>query len=112
MRKLLFVGLIASLGSLAASAASGAELFGTVSENGKPLPQGVALKLECAGGSASASTDQFGSYSLKTPATGDCKLTLTYKNATPSLKVTVYEKPGRYDLVVKDEAGKVTLTRK
>ncbi len=32
---------------MAAAAASAAEIHGTVSEGGKPLPQGVALKLEC-----------------------------------------------------------------
>jgi hypothetical protein len=35
-----------------------------------------------------------------------------YKGSSPSLKVTLYEKPSRYDLVVAGEAGKLTLTRK
>jgi hypothetical protein len=95
-----------------ASAAAGAEIHGTVSENGKPLPQGVALKLDCGSASGSATTDQFGSFSLKVAATGDCRLTLEYKGSSPSLKVTLYEKPSRYDLVVKEEAGKLTLARK
>jgi hypothetical protein len=95
-----------------AAAASGAEVHGTISENGKPLPQGVAVKLDCSGTSASATTDQFGGYSLKTSATGDCKLSLDYKGANLSLPVAVYEKPSRYDLVVKNEGGKATLARK
>ena len=95
-----------------AAAAVASEVFGTVSENGKPLAAGVALKLACEGGSASGVTDEFGSYSLKTPATGDCRLSLTHKGSSPSLKVTLYEKPSRYDLVVKDEAGKLSLARK
>jgi hypothetical protein len=37
---------------------------------------------------------------------------LEYKKASPSVKVTVYEKPSRYDLEVKDTAGKLSLTRK
>ena len=95
-----------------AAAAVASEVFGTVSENGKPLAAGVAMKLTCEGGSASGVTDEFGSYSLKTPATGDCRLSLTHKGSSPSLKVTLYEKPSRYDLVVKDEAGKLSLARK
>jgi hypothetical protein len=97
---------------LSAPAVFGSELFGTVSENDKPLAQGAVLKLECGDASASGVTDQFGAYSLKTAATGDCRLTLTYKGSSPSLKVTLYEKPSRYDLVVKEDAGKITLARK
>jgi hypothetical protein len=95
-----------------ASAAAAAEIHGTVSENGKPLPEGTALKLDCGGASASAATDQFGSYSLKVAVAGDCRLTLNYKGSSPSLQVTLYEKPSRYDLVVKEESGKLTLSRK
>ncbi|HJW13408.1 MAG TPA: hypothetical protein VJ776_01860 [Thermoanaerobaculia bacterium] len=95
-----------------AGAALAAEIHGTVSEGGKTLPEGVPLKLDCSGTSASAQTDQFGSYSLKIAATGECTLSLEYKKSSPSVKVTVYEKPGRYDLVVKEEAGKLVLTRK
>ncbi len=109
MRTLLLVGVISLV--LAAEAGA-AEIHGTVSENGKPLPQGVSLKLDCGGTSASTQTDQFGSYSLKVAATGECRLSLEYKGSKPSLSVTVYEKPSRYDLVVKDEAGKVSLGRR
>ena len=89
-----------------------AEIHGTVSENGKPVAQGVALKIECGAASASAKTDEFGSYSLKIAATGECRLSVDYKGQSPSLKVTLYEKPGRYDLTVKEEAGKLVLARK
>jgi len=97
------------LGIFLATALSAAEVHGTISENGKPLPQG---KLACEGAAgASASTDSFGGYSLKTSAAGDCKLTLDYKGGL-SLLVKVYDKPSRYDLVVKTEGGKATLSRK
>jgi len=95
-----------------AGVALAAEVHGTVSEGGKTLPAGVPVKLDCSGTSASAQTDQFGSYSLKIAATGECTLSLEYKKSSPSVKVTVYEKPSRYDLVVTEEAGKLNLTRK
>ncbi len=120
MKKTLVCIALLSLG--AATAVRAAEIFGTISENGKALPAGVAVKLDCGSGSGSGSggggasvsgaTDQFGSYSLKSTATGDCRLTLTYKGANPSLPVTLYEKPGKYDLVVRGDAGKLTLSRK
>ena len=103
---------LAALSLMLASAAAAAEIHGTVSENGKPLPQGVALKLDCTSASASTTTDQFGSFSLKVAATGDCRITVNYKGSSPSLKVTLYEKPSRYDLVVKEESGKLVLSRK
>jgi hypothetical protein len=100
------------LGILWAAAAAGAEVHGTISENGKPLPAGAAVKLDCSGVSANATTDEFGGYSLKTSATGDCKLSLDYKGSSLSLPIAVYEKPSRYDLVVKNEGGKASLARK
>ena len=89
-----------------------AEIHGTVSEGDKAVPEGVALKLACAGTTAEAKTDQFGSYSLKIGATGECELSIDFKKASGSLKVAVYDKPSRYDIVVKEEAGKLTLARK
>ena len=104
---------IAALGVLALAAlASAAEIHGTISESGKSLPQGVPVKLDCSGTSASGVTDQFGGYSIKINATGDCKVSLESKGASASLSVTVYDKPSRYDLVVKTEGGKTSLVRK
>jgi hypothetical protein len=93
-------------------ALSAAELHGTISEGGKTLAQGVPVKLDCGGTTASAATDQFGGYSLKIAATGQCKMTVDYKGASASLTVAVFEKPSRYDLEVKQEAGKLSLARK
>ncbi len=108
MRKALAIAVLC----LAPCAALAAEVFGTVSENGKPVPQGTSLKLDCGDASASAVTDQFGSYSLKTGRTGDCVLTVSYKGSTGSLKVTMYEKPARYDLAITPQGGKLTIVRK
>ena len=89
-----------------------AEIHGTVSEGDKAVPGGVALKLDCSGTTATAETDQYGSYSLKVAATGECQLSVDYKKASGSLKVTVYDKPSRFDVVVKEEGGKLSLARK
>ena len=109
MRKTLSAAL---LGTILAAFLPAAELHGTISENGKPLPQGVAVKLECPGGASSGKTDSFGGYSLKASAAGDCKLSVDYKGSSLSLPVTLYDKPSRYDLVVKNEGGKAMLVRK
>ena len=110
MKKSLSAGL---LGALLAAAMPAAEVHGTISEGGKPLPQGVAVKLDCPGAAAaSGATDSYGGYSLKTGAPGECKLSVDYKGSSLSLPVTVYDKPSRYDLVVKNEGGKASLARK
>jgi len=93
-------------------ALSAAEIRGTVSEGGKPVAAGVPLKLDCGGTTASASTDEFGGYSLKIAAGGQCKLSIDYKGASASLSVAVFEKPSRYDLELRQEAGKLSLARK
>lgn len=95
-----------------ASAAVAAEIHGTISEGGKPVPKGVALKLDCGGTTAQATTDEFGSYSLKTSATGDCRLSVEYQGSTGSIGVAVYDRPSRYDLAVSKDGGKLALSRK
>ena len=109
MKKLLLsAGLLAGL----SAAAAAAEIHGTLSEGGKPVPAGTAVRLECSGTSAGGSTDAYGSYSVRIGATGACKFVLDWKGASLSLPVTVYEKPSRYDLVVAEEGGKPVLRRK
>jgi hypothetical protein len=106
------VPVAAAVALLVSAAGGAAEIFGTISEGGKPLAAGAAVKLECGSASVSGVTDQFGSYSMRSSASGECTFTLTYKNSSASLKVTLYEKPSRYDLVVKQEAGKLEIARK
>jgi opacity protein-like surface antigen len=114
MRKALSLGVLSVCLAAAASAASAAEIHGTLSEGGKPVAKGTNLKLVCGDVIANAATDEFGAYSLKTATTpsGDCKLSVTYKGSTPSLSVVVYDRPSRYDLEVREESGKLTLARK
>lgn len=95
-----------------ATVAAAAEIHGTVSDGGKPVPKGVALKLDCAGTTAQSATDDFGSYSLKVAASGECRLTVDYQGASGSLTVSVYDKPSRYDLAVAKDGGKLVLSRK
>ncbi len=96
---------------LAASAAAGGEIYGTLSDEGKPVATGT-LRLACADATAEAKTDAYGSYSLKTAATGKCTLSVPSAAGAPALAVTVYEKSTRYDLVLGHAGGKTTLSRK
>jgi hypothetical protein len=99
-------------GVLAAAFAAAAEIHGTVTDGGKPVGEGVAVKLDCGGASGSAKTDGFGAYSVKTPAGGECTVSVDYKGGSASTKVTVYDKPTKYDLALKQDGGKWTLERR
>jgi hypothetical protein len=101
-----------AVGVLAAALAGAAEIHGTVTEGGKPVPGGVAVRLDCGGATASAKTDSFGSYSLKAASGGECTVAVDYKGGSASTKVTVYEKPSKYDLELKQEGGKWSLERR
>jgi hypothetical protein len=104
---------VLGLSGLAICAAmSAGEIHGTVSDGGASVAKDTALRLECGSKSATAKTDEHGSYSLRVEGTGECRLSLEYKGSTPSLRVTVYDRPSRYDLVVAEEGGKPVLRRK
>ena len=109
MKKLAILALISGLGAVEAQAG---EIFGTLSEGGKPVAAGVALKLSCSGAAVSAKTDAYGSYRLRGDVSGKCTLQAQFKNEAPSLDVVVYEKPARYDLVVSVKDGKYRMERK
>ena len=96
---------------LAASAAAAGEIYGTLSDQGKPVASGT-LRLTCGDAATEARTDGYGAYSLKTSATGKCTLSVPTASGAPSLAVTVYEKSARYDLVLAHAGGKTTLSRK
>jgi hypothetical protein len=101
------------LASLAfAGAARAGEVYGTITESGKPAGAAVALKLACEGVSAEGKTDAYGSYRLKVAATGNCTLTVASKAGSPSLALNLYDKPARYDLVLTLSGGKYAVARK
>jgi len=111
MRTGMLAAMLTMLTLALAPAVSAAEIHGTLSESDKPVPD-AALTLDCGGTTVSAKTDRFGSYSLKIGATGECRLSLERGGGSLALKVAVYEKPGRYDLVVATEGGRPVLRRK
>lgn len=95
----------------AASAAGAGEIYGTLSDQGKPVAAGT-LRLACGDAAGEAKTDAYGAYSVKVSATGKCTLSVTSAPGAPSLAVTVYEKSARYDLALGRAGGKTILSRK
>jgi len=97
---------------LSAVPAVAAEVYGTVSEGGRPVGEGVTLAIACGGKSATASTDKTGSYHLDAPATGKCGLTITLKGESATLEVAAYEEGAQVDVVLERKDGRLSARRK
>jgi hypothetical protein len=96
----------------AASAAMAGEVYGTITDAGKPVPAGVKVEVTAGGNTYTGETDKFGTYHVFAKEKGKCTLTVYYKDQKPSASIFSYEKATRYDWTVETEDGKLTLKRK
>ena len=103
---------LAFLLSLTAGSAIAAEVYGTVSEGGRPVGEGVTLAIACGGKTANATTDKTGSYHLDAPATGKCGLTITIKGESATLEVAAYDEGAQVDVVLERKDGRLSARRK
>jgi len=118
MTRILGTGLVLML--LAASPASAGRIFGDITMDGKPMPEGATLiitqplaaKDSTAAGADTTKTDKVGSYKLNVKGEGKCLLTLSFAKESAQLAVFSYKVATRYDLIVEKVAGKLTLRRK
>ncbi|HEV8336573.1 MAG TPA: hypothetical protein VGR67_09170 [Candidatus Polarisedimenticolia bacterium] len=107
MRKLM-AGLL-----LFSSSALAGEMYGTITEAGKPIGEGVAVEARCGEKSYPAvKTDKSGAYHLAVQEKGKCHLTVRYKSQSPALDVASYDEGVQVDLVLESKDGSYTLRRK
>lgn len=104
---LLLVGLL-SLSSVC----SAGEIYGAISEGGKPVVAGIKVEIVSPSKTYPAETDKFGAYRIFVKEKGKCTLKVTYKDQSPSAEVFSYEKSTRYDWVLETQNGKLALKRK
>ena len=106
---------------LAASNAEAGRLLGDIRLDGKPVAEGLTVRLvpvaAAAPGAApavvdSTKTDKFGSYKLMAKEEGKYVLTLVFEKQSVSLEVYAYKEATRYDLVLEKKDGKLSLRRK
>jgi hypothetical protein len=89
-----------------------AQIFGSLKENGRPVPAGVKFEVFCGGKSyASGQTDGYGAYSINT-ARGKCTFQVYYKGDAPYVDVYSYDNAVRYDFDLVSQNGKYILWRK
>ena len=101
-------GIIALLMMLASIPASAGEVYGNVTENGRPAV-GMKVEIKSGSGSYSAETDRYGSYRLFVKERGNCKLTIAQ---SAPVEIASYDRSVRYNLILEKKDGKYTLTIK
>lgn len=86
------------------------EIFGDI-RSGDTYLADVGLTLTCGDETVRGRTDSSGSFRLRTTATGRCRLTLSWKDQSPSVDVVVFARPTRYRFVVEEQDGALVLKR-
>ena len=94
------------------SAAVAGNVYGSITEGGKPVPQGVKIEVTCGANKYSAETDAAGSYKLFIKDQGKCALHVAYQGQTPSFEINSYEGSVQYDLVLEKQGAQYKLKRK
>ena len=109
MKALICLGLIC----ISASFAMAGELYGTITDSGKPVPAGVKVEIAAAGNQYSGETDKFGTYHIFVSEKGKVALTVHFKDQKLAAdSVFSFDKATRYDWNIQTVDGKITLKRK
>jgi hypothetical protein len=101
--------------------ASAGRLFGDVKMGAKPVAEGVLITVQAASAKPgekstapidSVVTDKVGSYKAMVKSEGKYILTVHLGKQDAVLEVFSYKEPTRYDLIVEEKDGKLTVRRK
>ena len=88
------------------------KIYGSVSEGGKPVAQGVKVEVTCGANNYAAQTDAYGSFKFFVPDKGKCLLKVNHQGQTPSIEINSYEGSVQYDLILEKSGAQYTLRRK
>jgi hypothetical protein len=104
--------IVVAFSLLVASVALAGEIYGTISDAGKPVPAGVKVVVNAGENTYTGETDKFGAYHVFAQDKGKCTLTVHYKDQKLAVAIFSYEKATRYDWTVETVDNKLTLKRK
>ena len=118
----LLLSTVVLMAVIGVSVAFGGRLFGDVKKADKPVP-GVLITLQPApkaddksdttpGPIDSVTTDKVGSFKIVVKNDGKYTLTVHDGKQKAVLEVFSYKEPTRYDLIVDEVEGKLTVKRK
>jgi len=108
--KLLLTLLVLIL--LSASLAFAGNVYGSITENGKPVAQGVKIEVACGANKYNTETDANGGYKLFVKDQGKCAMKVAYQGQTPSFDINSFEGSVQYDLILEKQGANYTLKRK
>jgi hypothetical protein len=109
--------------ALGATSAYAGRLFGDVKIAGKPAPENTLITIQAAPKDPkdpkeapapidSVKCDKVGSYKVMAKNEGKYTLTVFVDKKTAKLEVFSFKEPTRYDLLVEEKDGKLTVRRK
>jgi len=90
----------------------GGKIYGSITEGGKPVAQGVKVDVTCGSNNYSSQTDNYGAFSLFAMAQGKCVLKVSYQGQAPSIEVNSFDGSVQYDLILEKQGNQYTLKRK
>src|SRR2546425_10650024 len=88
------------------------KIYGSITEGGKPVSQGVKVQVTCGTNNYDAQTDASGAFSLFATDKGKCLLKVTYQGQMPSIDINSYDGSVQYDLSLEKQGSQYTLKRK
>lgn len=103
------------LAVLVSSPAHAGRIFGDIRLDGKPLPEGVKMRVVNPANAAvldSTATDKFGSFKLNVKPEGKFALVVVYDKQPVEFVVFSNKEATRYDLVLEKKDGKMVMRRK
>jgi hypothetical protein len=89
----------------------GGEIYGTITDAGKPVGKDIAVAVEIAGKTYSKPTDEFGGYRIFVSETGKCIAKIVFRGQTISGEIESYSTPVRFDLAIQSKDGHYFLQR-
>jgi hypothetical protein len=107
LRAILFLFVL----GFAAQAFAG-KIYGSITEGGKPVAQGLKVDVACGTNNYSAQTDSYGAFNLFATDKGKCVLKVSYQGQTPSIEINSYDGSVQYDLILEKQGAQYSLKRK
>jgi hypothetical protein len=98
------------LGLLLPSSVCAGQIYGSLTEGGRPVPAGVVFDTKCGDQTSRGETDGYGAYSINV-GRGKCSLTVYYRGQNPTVYFYAYDKPVRYNFELELSNGRYELRR-
>ena len=88
------------------------KIYGSITEGGKPVAQGVKVEVTCGTNNYDAQTDSYGAFNLFAMDKGKCMLKVFYQGQMPSIEINSYDNSVQYDLILEKQGANYALKRK